>query len=75
MNTRLTLQKFFRGLHRNLFHSVPNRGPREVDLSRLQPIHDLTHERSIIGLQFTERARMTSSNGAPEPWEINDQDR
>jgi hypothetical protein len=39
MTTKHVLQKMVRRLHRNLFHSVPNPGPREVDLSRLKPVH------------------------------------
>jgi hypothetical protein len=39
MTTQRAIQKFVRRLHRSLFHSVPNSGPSEIDLSRLKPIH------------------------------------
>jgi hypothetical protein len=38
MTAKHTLQKIVRSLHRNIFCSVPNTGPREVDLSRLKPV-------------------------------------
>jgi hypothetical protein len=75
MNTQLALQKFVRGLHRHLFHSMPNRGPREVDLSKLLPVQNRAREWPVIGMQFTERAQMTLNNVVPEPWDIDDQDR
>jgi hypothetical protein len=39
MTTQRVLQKFVRRLYRNLFHSVPNGGQKEIDLSRLSPVH------------------------------------
>jgi hypothetical protein len=39
MTTQHALQKLVRRLHRNLFNSLPNTGPREVDISRLKPMH------------------------------------
>jgi hypothetical protein len=39
MTTPRVLQKFVRRLHRSLFHSVPNGGLKEIDLSRLSPVH------------------------------------
>jgi hypothetical protein len=39
MTTPRVLQKFIRRLHRNLFQSVPNGGLKEIDLSRLSPVH------------------------------------
>jgi hypothetical protein len=31
-----TIRRFFRRLHRSLLNSIPNDGPTEVDLSKLQ---------------------------------------
>jgi hypothetical protein len=39
MTTPRVLQKFVRRLHRSLFQSVPNGGLKEIDLSRLSPVH------------------------------------
>ena len=72
MTTQNVLQKIVRSLHRSLFHSVPNSGPQEVDLSRLRPIQNMTHQRPIFNLQFTQQAQITSSKIKPEPWDINE---
>lgn len=39
MTTKYALQKFVRRLHRSLFQSVSNGGLKEIDLSRLSPVH------------------------------------
>jgi hypothetical protein len=44
------LQKIVRSWHRNFFHSVPNTGPREVDLSRLKPV--ITCEAQEYSIEF-----------------------
>jgi hypothetical protein len=31
-----TIRRFFRRLHRSILNSIPNDGPTEVDLSKLQ---------------------------------------
>ncbi len=31
-----TIKRFFRRLHRSILNSIPNDGPTEVDLSKLQ---------------------------------------
>jgi hypothetical protein len=31
-----TIRRFFRKLHRSLLNSIPNDGPKEVDLTKLQ---------------------------------------
>lgn len=31
-----TIRRFFRKLHRSILNSIPNDGPTEVDLSKLQ---------------------------------------
>jgi hypothetical protein len=44
------LQKIVRSWHRNIFHSVPNTGPREVDLSKLKPV--ITYEAQEYSIEF-----------------------
>jgi hypothetical protein len=70
MNNHRVLQKFIRSLHRNIFQSVPNDGPTEVDLSRLQPAQNATLEMPVFALNFS-RPVGSESNVAPfrpEPW-------
>jgi hypothetical protein len=67
MNTQRIMQKFIRRLHRNLFHRVPNDGPHEVDLSRLQPAR---RDLPVFALQFSQATEANSSQGfIPEPWD------
>jgi hypothetical protein len=53
MTAKHALQKIVRRLHRNFFHSVPNTGPREVDLSRLKPV--ITYEAQEYSIEFDVR--------------------
>jgi hypothetical protein len=79
MTTNHVMKKFARRLHRNLFLSVPNSGPREIDLSRLQPAQDVTlempHFAMQFAMQFVEQTPITSSQFVPESWEVSKQDR
>jgi hypothetical protein len=56
MTTPRVLQKFVRRLYRNLFHSVPNGGQKEIDLSRLSPVH--------LNLEMPTAPRV------PEAWDV-----
>jgi hypothetical protein len=79
MTTQHVMKKFVRRLHRNLFLSVPNSGPREIDLSRLRPAQNATLEMPVFpmqfamqfALQFTQQTLVTSSQFVPEPWDDN----
>lgn len=75
MTTSHVLKKFARRLHRNLFLSVPNTGPQEIDLSRLRPTQNATLEMPAFPMQFVQQTLITSSRFAPEPWDANHQDR
>jgi hypothetical protein len=82
MTTNHVLRKFARRLHRNLFLSVPNNGPQEIDLSRLRPAQNATLEMPAFpmqfpmqfDMQFVQQTLITSSQFVPEPWDAN-QDR
>jgi hypothetical protein len=56
MTSKNVLQKFVRCLYHNLFHSVPNGGLKEIDLSRLSPVH--------LRLETPNQLR------PPEPWDV-----
>lgn len=71
MTTQHVMKKLVRRLHRNLFLSVPNSGPREIDLSRLRPAQDATLEMPAFPLQFVQQTLITSSQFAPESWDVN----
>jgi hypothetical protein len=57
------LQKIVRSLHRNIFHSVPNTGPREIDLSELKPV--ITCEPQEYSIEF-DVYRNLRANKKPE---------
>jgi hypothetical protein len=79
MTTNHVMKKFVRRLHRNLFLSVPNNGPQEIDLSRLRPAQNATLEMPAFptqfDMQFVQQTLITSSRFAPEPWDASNQDR
>jgi hypothetical protein len=75
MTAKHVMKKLVRRLHRNLFLSVPNSGPQEIDLSRLRPVQNLTLERPVFNLQFAEQAQRLASRFVLEPWDNKDQDR
>lgn len=80
MTTDHVMKKFVRRLHRNLFLSVPNSGPREIDLSRLRPAQNAMLEMPALpmqfpmqfDMQFTQQTLITSSRFVPEPWDVSD---
>jgi hypothetical protein len=78
MITQHAMNKFVRRLHRNLFLSVPNSGPREIDLSRLRPAQNATLKMPAFSvqfaMQFTQQTLITSSRFAPEPWDTSNQE-
>jgi hypothetical protein len=70
MTTPRVLQKFVRRLYRNLFQSVPNGGLKEIDLSRLSPVH--LRLEMPVGAQIAAQSVLTSNQlvmFSPEPWE------
>jgi hypothetical protein len=70
MNSHRVLQKFIRSLHRNIFQSVPNDGPSEMDLSRLQSAQNATLEMPAFTLNFSRpvESESTLAPFRPEPW-------
>jgi hypothetical protein len=66
MTTKHALRKMVRSLHRNIFHSVPNTGPREIDLSKLKPpgACDVQEYAIESDVHFNRRAMQTL-----ETWE------
>jgi hypothetical protein len=71
MTTTHVMKKFVRRLHRHHLLSVPDSGPREIDLSRLRPAQNATLEMPAVPIefdkQFVQQTVIPSSQFAPEP--------
>jgi hypothetical protein len=67
MTAKHALQTIVQSLHRHFFHSVPNTGPREVDLSRLKSVvaHEVQEYSIEIDVHFTKQAMQSLESILP----------